>query len=344
MGRLSLWCLGALIHLAAPMRLGVPAAGARVVGSVISCPVVSCASVSLDTPAPSPVPRLDEIRGLIRMARLNTVPMGASLVALGAYGARHVRVMTTCGGARLARLILGAVLTIIVTTGSMLINDYHDFREGVDTAETKPGRPLVTGQVRPETVKLVLKWAYALHLTLLCLVDSALMRLWVLANTLLTYLYSVHLKPITGVKNFVCATIVSMGLGLGAVAQAGSGLEPLRAVWRPMAAVGGLIWHREIVMDIGDMEGDALVGVRTLPVVLGADKALLVSFIPLSLSIATAASIGGPRALVATAPLVAQACFALWTRKCSFTKSSLALPIEWAPYLLLVTLITLTSA
>ena len=34
-----------------------------------------------------------------------------------------------------------------------------------------------------EAVKLVLKWGYALHLTLLCLVDTASMRLWVLANT-----------------------------------------------------------------------------------------------------------------------------------------------------------------
>ena len=49
-------------------------------------------------------------------------------------------------------------------------NDYHDYKLGVDTIETKPGRPLVTGAVRPESVKFVLKWGYALHLTLLCLV------------------------------------------------------------------------------------------------------------------------------------------------------------------------------
>lgn len=68
----------------------------------------------------------------------------------------------------------------------MLINDYHDHKLGVDNPSTKPDRPLVSGAVRPESVKLVLKYGYALHLTLLCLVDTAPMRLWVLANTLLT--------------------------------------------------------------------------------------------------------------------------------------------------------------
>ena len=63
--------------------------------------------------------------------------------------------------------------------------------------------------MQPDTVKFVLKWAYALHLTLLCLVDSAPMRLWVLGNTLLTYLYTVHLKPVMGLKNLICALIVS---------------------------------------------------------------------------------------------------------------------------------------
>jgi len=108
--------------------------------------------------------------------------------------------------------------------------------------------------VRPESVKLVLKWGYAAHLTLLCLVDDAFTRLWVLSSTMLTcaahqpqgathppsirpstrlstpapsyqcpeaegipprwrpgrYLYSVHLKPLTGVKAHAW-----LGLGVG---------------------------------------------------------------------------------------------------------------------------------
>ena len=40
--------------------------------------------------------------------------------------------------------------------------------------------------MRPGSVKLVLKWGYAAHLTLLCLVDDAFTRLWVLSSTMLT--------------------------------------------------------------------------------------------------------------------------------------------------------------
>lgn len=72
----------------------------------------------------------------VRMARPNAIPMGAALVGFGAYGARH-SVNTAAGVA--SKLLLGMLLTIIVTCGSMLINDYHDFKLGVDNEITKPG-------------------------------------------------------------------------------------------------------------------------------------------------------------------------------------------------------------
>ena len=53
-----------------------------------------------------------------------------------------------------------------------------------------------------------------------------------------------------------------------------------------MAAVLGLIWHREIVMDIKDLAGDRLAGVRTVPVVFGARPALLASLLPLGFGVA----------------------------------------------------------
>ena len=274
------------------------------------------------------------------MARLNTIPLGGGLVAIGAYGARHTYQASPLVGARLA---LSTLLTVIVTTGSMLINDYHDHKLGVDNEVTKPGRPLVTGEVRPDTVKLVLKYMYASHLTLLCLVDTAWMRLWILANTLLTYLYSVHLKPITGVKNLTCAAIVSMAVGLGALAM-GGGKASVLAVSRPMIAVGGLIWHREIVMDVKDMDGDSKAGVRTLPVAFGADRALLLSLIPLAIgAIAAGTAPGGAvKAAVAAGALITQAALALRARAGGYAPANMVAAIELAPLWLLTTLIALT--
>lgn len=76
--------------------------------------------------------------------------MGAALVGFGAFGARHAVSGTSLVGAgvglagigtsplrlvRAARLLLGMTLTCLVTAGSMLINDYHDHKLGVDNAK-----------------------------------------------------------------------------------------------------------------------------------------------------------------------------------------------------------------
>ena len=86
----------------------------------------------------------DELPGLCSMARPSTLPLGTGLVALGAFGARRTAGPADGVG---GRLCLSALLTAITTVGSMLINDYHDHKRGVDTEWTKPGRPLVTGEV-----------------------------------------------------------------------------------------------------------------------------------------------------------------------------------------------------
>lgn len=222
------------------------------------------------------------------------------------------------------------VLAVIVTSGSMLINDYHDYIRGVDTIESKPGRPLVTGEISPHLVKRALKWLYAVHLTGICLVTSAPTRLWVLGSTMLTYFYTPWLKPRMGLKNLWCGSIVAMALGLGAITIAGF-VPGLAAVWRPMLVLLCGISHREAVMDIKDADGDAMAGVRTVAVVLGRSRALSVSLLPLALG--TAAAAGG--SYVAAAPLLVMASLAVRTRSRDFDAASLRLTIESAPLWLL---------
>ena len=208
-------------------------------------PSILAPSSPAETKAPGAGSPSAAAAALLQMARLKTLPMSAVLVGLGAFGARH--------GTRslhAAQLGLAMLLTGIVTSGSMLINDYHDYARGVDTPQTKPGRPLVSGAIALWQVKLALKWLYAVHLTLLCCVQTATMRLFVLSSTLLTYVYSQHLKPRTGLKNVVCALIIAMAIGLGAMASTDGRLSALAWVWRPMVATFGCIWHREMMMDV----------------------------------------------------------------------------------------------
>lgn len=83
------------------------------------------------------------------MVRMKTIPMGAALVGFGAFGARRAVSTGLVGDGvglagigsspvrlvRAARLLLGMALTCLVTAGSMLINDYHDHKLGVDNAK-----------------------------------------------------------------------------------------------------------------------------------------------------------------------------------------------------------------
>ena len=133
-----------------------------------------------------------------------------------------------------------------------------------------------------------------------------------------------------------CAAICAMGVGLGAIAVGGT--ASVTAVWRPIAAVAGLIWHREIVMDIKDTEGDGMAGVRTLPVAYGARTALHLSLVPL-LSAAAAVGLATP---LAALPLLVQAGWALRARSKAFSDDALSPAIELAPAWLLATLIVLT--
>jgi len=254
----------------------------------------------------------------------------------------------------IARLALATLLTAIVTSSSMLLNDFYDYRRGVDAQ--KPHKELVSGRVRLETVKTTLKWVYAGHLALVCLLDSVMLRLAVLANTLLTYVYTPHLKPVTGLKNVVCATVIACAVGVGAVASASSArmeLAALRAVWRPLVAVAGLIWHRELLMDIADRDGDRDAGLRTVPVVFGTNAAFAASLVPLGIAGVVAATVSGSvvRKLLAAAPLAVQAGLALvWARRGEDEETTKeprgtrgTAAIEAAPYLLLGSLIALTA-
>lgn len=46
--------------------------------------------------------------------------------------------------------------------------------------------------------------------------------------------------------------------------------------------------HREVLMDIGDMEGDRAAGVRTIPVLLGRRRALALATVLLTAGVACA--------------------------------------------------------
>jgi len=209
---------------------------------------------------------------------------------------------------------------LLVTSTSMITNDYYDAREGVDSphdmrhplaasaAATAATIPLphhgtdstITDIVIPLSVaKYFTKCLYAILLLTSAFVPSIMARILVLGGAMITYLYTVHLKPITWMKNISCAALVALGpitsgcaawhvLRINSVIGSADVILPWFCILQsPLSfLVISLffgIMGREVLMDIIDCVGDARAGIETIPVRYGkriaANVALVCSLI-----------------------------------------------------------------
>ena len=114
-------------------------------------------------------------------------------------------------------IILVLISLLLVTSTSMITNDYYDARSGVDSTTNADARsenehyhPLAQGEVPLSIAKIFDSYLYAMLLLSSAFVPGAISRLMVLGGAILTYLYTVHLKPLTWIKNLSCAALVSM--------------------------------------------------------------------------------------------------------------------------------------
>ncbi len=99
----------------------------------------------------------------------------------------------------------------------MITNDYYDARSGVDSMTNDDARnenehyhPLAQGEVPLSIAKTFDSYLYGMLLLTSAFVPGAPSRLMVLGGAIITYLYTVHLKPLTWIKNLSCAALVSM--------------------------------------------------------------------------------------------------------------------------------------
>jgi 4-hydroxybenzoate polyprenyltransferase len=179
---------------------------------------------------------------------------------------------------------------LLVTSTSMITNDYYDARNGVDVSSSTERdvthyHPLAQGLLPFNITKTFDSYLYAILLLSSAFVPGVLPRLMVLSGAIVTYLYTVHLKPRTFIKNWSCAALVAMSpitSGLAAwevlsTMNGGNGLSlqmmrnsPL--MYLVMSLFAG-ITSREILMDITDLESDARANIRTIPVKYGAGMA-----------------------------------------------------------------------
>jgi 4-hydroxybenzoate polyprenyltransferase len=177
------------------------------------------------------------------------------------------------------QFIVSIINIILITSSSMIINDIFD----IETDKTNsPNRPLVTGAISKNQAIL-----YSVVLLGICeilnlrFLPPSLRRI-VDLSILFILFYTPILKKILFVKNLSCATIISFSLVFSGLASNSLPIinNPNRDILISACSIifsGSLV--NEILLDIRDIDGDSLQGIRTIPIIYGKDTSLLIVYL-----------------------------------------------------------------
>ena len=258
-----------------PLRTETLTQSARCRPALTGLDVSTTTLFQTEFPAPVPLRHLSApypftlvLRELFGMTRPLTIP---GEVGLALAGSLLVTQSLSCLSSPLVWLV--ALFSALTGAGSMLINDYFDFRAGVD--QQKP-KPLTKGTVHPEQALLAASMFYVVTLFLAAvLLQNLALRALVACSLLATWSHTPLLKAMPLVKNVVVAFVISQAIVAGGLAAGSTALLPQTML--PAAYVFCAVMWQEFTMDIDDAEGDAAAGVLTLPVVLGVDVAMAIA-------------------------------------------------------------------
>lgn len=273
-------------------------------------------------------------RALFQMTRPNNIPGVILFHMLGVYLALGGAALETSAHAivgaspassywsillRSPALWVSLFSITLVSASSMVVNDYYDFKLGRDSEKENANKLLMsslqdnnnkektgTVTVTKPVVRLFLMYLYAAALLASNLLPGIPTRVSVTIGLMMTYLYTVHLKPMTWVKNIVCASLIALApwtsgscalyvlqqqqqqqllLGAATISTAIlkqtviSGVWSVPSLWRLFAVLFTGVMGREILMDCSDVKADAESGIRTVPVVYGCRRAAQVATI-----------------------------------------------------------------
>jgi geranylgeranylglycerol-phosphate geranylgeranyltransferase len=207
-------------------------------------------------------------------------------------------------------LLFAAISAIAIGAVGNTWNDIRDI--AADRVNRPKTRPLAAGQLARGTADLIVFAGSLLALTFAGLVSGAQIVATLVALVVM-FVYSPVLKPLPLVGNLVVAVVAGSPPFYGALAVGlpAAGLVPwVLAAW--------LHFVREVVKDVEDETGDRSIGRRTLPIVLGDRRALVIAagagvlFIPASLLLPRQDGYGGAYYLIALLAQMAVLIAATW--------------------------------
>jgi len=162
-----------------------------------------------------------------------------------------------------------ALITALVTGAGNVINDWYD--HDIDRTN-KPRRPLPSGRISRQAAirfyALLCVVVTVASFLVLPLTVAVIVVLWQLA----LYLYAARLKRSFVGGNLLVASITSSAFLAGALLAGRPGASVV-----PMAIAFVFVFSRELVKGAEDVEGDREAGVRTVAVVLGVERAVMLA-------------------------------------------------------------------
>lgn len=157
------------------------------------------------------------------------------------------------------------IVVVCYNAAANSVNDYFDLETD---RINRPNRPLVTGDVKPQTALFLAIILFIIGTILAFTLPFTATFIAVAIVLPLMIFYSIWFKGMSLAGNF----IISFILGLTFL-FAGAALQDLETMIIPALLAFGLTIVRELVKDISDVEGDRRTKLKTFPIKVGVKKA-----------------------------------------------------------------------
>ncbi|MHA1227128.1 MAG: UbiA family prenyltransferase [Candidatus Hodarchaeales archaeon] len=183
----------------------------------------------------------------------------------------------------IVQITSGFIISFLIVGSSNAINDYSDF--DIDLLNKRKDRPLTHGRLSKDLAKKIALSSAIIALVWTLIAFDLIVFALTTGFVILSFLYSLKLKKIMLVGNFVVAVCTAAPYILGALAV---GLTNLPAVLIILSFVSIILtgtFSREIIKDAWDIKGDKELGIKTLPNVVGIRKSAVVTSVILIITL-----------------------------------------------------------
>lgn len=175
-------------------------------------------------------------------------------------------------------VILIALLSGLIASYNMVINDYFDYKNGTD--KFKKNKILNEKKLNTEEVLIFSKKLLILSFILINLINNFLIRQILSLSIIISYIYTPILKNIILIKNISVSFIVCLSFILGGLVI---DINKIDKLIQPCTYLFFYIMWQELILDILDVKGDKKNNIITIPVKFGIKNSNILGLIYLIL-------------------------------------------------------------